>query len=133
MHYFELSASVMAGKNYRLWLRMKGANNSGYSDSVWVQTSDSVDSAGTPIFRIGTTSATRVNLQDCTGCTISGWGWQDNGFGTGVLGPVLRFANGGEWYRGVVRNPADDAPGPVHRRMICPQPFMAGLRRLRRP
>lgn len=95
VHYFELSASVVAGKNYRLWLRMKGANNSGYNDSVWVQTSDTVDSTGAPIFRIGTPSATRVNLQDCTGCTISGWGWQDNGFGTGVLGPVLRFANGG--------------------------------------
>ncbi len=24
-----------------------------------------------------------------------GWGWQDNGYGIGVLGPVLRFATGG--------------------------------------
>ena len=47
------------------------------------------------MFRIGTTSATRVNLQDCSGCTISGWGWQDNGYGTSVLGPTLRFATGG--------------------------------------
>ena len=95
MHYVQVNASVMAGTNYRLWLRMKGAGNSGYNDSVWVQTSATVDSAGAPIFRIGTTSATRVNLQDCSGCTISGWGWQDNGYGTGVLGPVLRFAAGG--------------------------------------
>jgi hypothetical protein len=95
-HYVELSVNVVADKNYRVWLRMKGASNSGYNDSVWVQTSGTVDSAGTPVFRIGTTSATRVNLQDCSGsCTISGWGWQDNGFGTGVLGPVLRFASGG--------------------------------------
>ena len=95
VHYVDLSVTVAPDTNYRLWLRMKGASNSGYSDSVWIQTSDTVDSGGTPAFRIGTTSATRVNLQDCTGCTISGWGWQDNGYGTGVLGPVLRFANGG--------------------------------------
>jgi len=95
VHYVELSVTVAANTDYRLWLRMKGASNSGYNDSVWVQTSDTVDGAGSPVFRIGTTSATRVNLQDCTGCTISGWGWQDNGYGAGVLGPVFRFATGG--------------------------------------
>jgi hypothetical protein len=94
-HYVELGATVEAGKPYRVWLRLKGASNSGYSDSVWVQASDSVDANGNPVFRIGSTSATRVNLQDCAGCTISGWGWQDNGYGTNVLGPTLRFATGG--------------------------------------
>jgi Bacterial Ig domain len=94
-HYVELSVNVQPDIDYRLWLRLKAAGNSGYSDSVWVQTSDTVDTNGGPIFRIGTSSATRVNLQDCTGCTVSGWGWQDNGFGTGVLGPALRFATGG--------------------------------------
>jgi hypothetical protein len=94
-HYFELGATVEADTNYRIWLRLKGASNSGYSDSVWVQASDSVDSSGNPVYRIATTSATRVNLQDCAGCTISGWGWQDNGYGTNVLGPTLRFATGG--------------------------------------
>ena len=88
-------ANVLPDTNYRLWLRLKAAGNSGYSDSVWVQTSDTVDTNGSPIFRVGTSSATRVNLQDCSGCSVSGWGWQDNGFGTGVLGPALRFATGG--------------------------------------
>jgi hypothetical protein len=96
VHFVELAVNVMPDTDYRLWLRLKGAGNSGYNDSVWVQTPDTVDPDGTPIFRIGTTSATRVNLQDCNGCSsISGWGWQDNGFGAGVLGPVLRFATGG--------------------------------------
>jgi hypothetical protein len=94
-HYVELSVNVQPDIDYRLWLRLKAAGNSGYSDSAWVQSSDTVDANGGPIFRIGTSSATRVNLQDCTGCTVSGWGWQDNGFGTGVLGPALRFATGG--------------------------------------
>ena len=94
-HYVEFSVNVVPDTNYRMWLRLKGAGNSGYSDSVWVQTADTVDASDTPVFRIGTTSATRVNLQDCTGCSIAGWGWQDNGFGTGTLGPLLRFATGG--------------------------------------
>ena len=93
--FVEFAVSVMPDTNYRLWLRLKGASNSGYSDSVWVQTSDTVDTGGAAVYRIGTASATRVNLQDCSGCTISGWGWQDNGYGTGVLGPALRFATGG--------------------------------------
>ena len=29
------------------------------------------------------------NLEDCGGCGLSGWGWQDNGYGTGVLGPAV--------------------------------------------
>jgi hypothetical protein len=94
-HYVELTVNVLPDTNYRLWLRLKGASNSGYSDSVWVQTTDTVDGNGAPVYRLDTTSATRVNLQDCSGCTISGWGWQDNGYGTNVLGPVLRFATGG--------------------------------------
>jgi hypothetical protein len=94
-HYVEIPITVQADRNYRVWLRLKGAGNSGYSDSVWVQTSGTVDVGGAAVYRIGSTSATRVNLQDCAGCSISGWGWQDNGYGTGVLGPILRFATGG--------------------------------------
>jgi hypothetical protein len=62
------------------------------NDSVWVQTSGTIDASGAPLYRIGTTSATMVNLEDCSGCTVSGWGWQDNGFGSGVSGPLLTFA-----------------------------------------
>ncbi|HEY7496928.1 MAG TPA: Ig-like domain-containing protein [Vicinamibacterales bacterium] len=94
-HYVEIPVTVQADRNYRIWLRMKAAGNSGYSDSVWVQASGTVDASGAAIYRIGSTSATRVNLQDCSGCSVSGWGWQDNGYGTGVLGPALRFATGG--------------------------------------
>jgi hypothetical protein len=36
-----------------------------------------------------------VNLEDCNGCRLSNWGWQDNGYGTGVLGPVVYFAQTG--------------------------------------
>ncbi|MBI3652029.1 MAG: hypothetical protein HY231_13495 [Acidobacteria bacterium] len=36
-----------------------------------------------------------VNLEDCAGCGLSGWGWQDNGWGVGVLGPVIYFQTSG--------------------------------------
>jgi hypothetical protein len=36
-----------------------------------------------------------VNLEDCSGCGLSGWGWQDNGYGAGVLGPEIYFAASG--------------------------------------
>jgi hypothetical protein len=32
----------------------------------------------TPTFRIGTTTSAEVNLEDCLGCRLGGWGRQDN-------------------------------------------------------
>jgi hypothetical protein len=94
-NYFEMSFIAQANTAYRLWIRGKGYNNSGYSDSVYAQFSNSVNSGGTPIYRIGTTSGVMVNLEDCSGCGINGWGWQDDGFGAGVLGPLVYFATSG--------------------------------------
>jgi hypothetical protein len=62
---------------------------------VFVQFSGSVTSGGSATWRLGTTSATEVNLEDCSGCGISGWGWQDNGWGTNVMGPLVYFATTG--------------------------------------
>ena len=89
--YFELNFYAVAGRAYRLWIRGKAQNDSPYNDSAFIQFSGSVDSTGTPVFRIGTTDATVFNLEDCLGCGIQGWGWQDNGWGVGVLGPLLYF------------------------------------------
>jgi phosphatidylserine/phosphatidylglycerophosphate/cardiolipin synthase-like enzyme len=97
--YFEMSFTAEANTGYRLWMRGKAANNNGYNDSVWVQFDDSVSTpGGAAVYRIGTTSATWVNLQDCSGATISGWGWQDNGYAAspcGYLGPLIYFATSG--------------------------------------
>jgi hypothetical protein len=35
------------------------------------------------------------NDEDCSGCGLAGWGWQDNGYGAGVLGPAIRFETTG--------------------------------------
>jgi hypothetical protein len=92
-HYFETTFNAQAGVAYRLWMRGKADVNSTNNDSAWVQFSGSVDSSGTPVFRIGTTSATMFNLEECTGCGLSAWGWNDNLFGG--LGPLIYFATSG--------------------------------------
>jgi hypothetical protein len=61
-----------------------------------VQFSDAVDESGAAAWPIGTTLATFVSLEECSGCGVSGWGWQDNAYGSpGALGPVVRFARSG--------------------------------------
>jgi hypothetical protein len=93
--YFEMTFNAAAGTNYRLWLRGKAQGDMWSNDSVFIQFSDSVDGGGAPVYRIGTTGATEMNLEDCSGCGIQGWGWQDNGWGVGVFGPLVRFATSG--------------------------------------
>jgi hypothetical protein len=91
-NFFELTFTADAGRPYRLWIRGKADSNSYANDSVFVQFSDSVTSSGTAAYRIGTTTATEFNLEACSGCGLSGWGWEDNGWGAGVLGPRIYFA-----------------------------------------
>jgi phospholipase D-like protein len=94
-NYFEMQFNAEAGRGYRLWIRGKAANDYWGNDSVYAQFSGAVTSSGTPTFRIGTTSGTEVNMEECSGCGLSGWGWQDNGWGVGVLGPLVYFATTG--------------------------------------
>jgi hypothetical protein len=85
VHFFELTFDAEAGRPYHLWLRGKATSNSYSNDSVYVQFSDSVDATGIPIARVGTTQSAEINLEDCSGCGVAGWGWQDNGYaGTGA-------------------------------------------------
>jgi hypothetical protein len=94
-HYFELTFTATAGKPYRLWIRGRAERDYWGNDSVHVQFSGSLDASGLPRWRIGTSAATAVNLEDASGAGLSGWGWQDNGYGTGVLGPVVYFETTG--------------------------------------
>ena len=89
---FDLTFNAAAGRAYRLWLRARALNDSFNNDSVFVQFDGSVDAGGVPIWRTNTTSATAVVLEACGGCGVAGWGWQDNGYGLNVAGPVVYFA-----------------------------------------
>lgn len=91
----ELDFEAAAGQPYRLWVRARALHDHWGNDSIHVQFSGSVDSHGDQVFRIGTTGSAVVNLEDCSGCGLRGWGWQDNGWGVGVLGPTIYFAESG--------------------------------------
>lgn len=94
--YFELTFTARGNTPYRLWVRGRAENNSTSNDSVYFQFSDSVSDSGAPTWRIGSTTGTGVILEHCSGCGISGWGWQDNGWGSPTtLGTLVRFATDG--------------------------------------
>jgi hypothetical protein len=83
-------------QTYKLWVRLKADNNYWGNDSVWLQFSGAVGAAGQPAYRIGTTSGLAVNLEECSGCGVSGWGWEDDGWGAiNRNGKTLRFPDGG--------------------------------------
>ena len=92
--YFELAFDVVAGQPYHLWIRGKAQKNSWANDSVYIQFADP-GGLPTPTFGRGTTSATAVSIEDCTGCNVSEWGWQDNAYG--ALAPNLVFDRTGTY------------------------------------
>ena len=59
-----------------------------------MQFGDSVTDTGAPLWRIGSAAALAVNLEDCVGCGVAGWGWQDNASWTGDVARI-RFATSG--------------------------------------
>jgi hypothetical protein len=84
---------------YKLWVRLRADNNSWANDSVWVQFSGAADPAGTPKYTLGSTSGLAVSLEECVNCGVSGWGWEDDGWGAlNTNGILLRFPSGGEQY-----------------------------------
>jgi endonuclease/exonuclease/phosphatase family metal-dependent hydrolase len=93
-NYFEMTFNAQAGTAYRLWFRAKASSNSWQADSVYVQFSNSVTSSGASSFRIGTTAATTMVLEDCHGCGVSGWGWNDNYYGS-ATGTLIYFKTTG--------------------------------------
>ena len=93
-NYFEANVSASSGTNYHVWLRLRGVGNSKWNESVWVQFSDSLDQNGNEIYRIGSGSALLVNLENCNGCGVSGWGWQDGAYWLGQTN-TIRFPSSG--------------------------------------
>jgi len=91
--YFELTFQADAGVAYHLWMRGKAVSNYWGNDSVYVQYSDSVTSAGAATARIGSTSAQTVSIENGTNAGLAGWGWNDDGYEG--LGGSIYFATTG--------------------------------------
>src|SRR5439155_14762251 len=95
-NYFEATFEAAGNTRYRVWFRIHAIGDSKFNDSVFVQYSDSLDgAAGSPIYRLGTTSAVNVNLWTCSTCQSFGWGWQRNAYWLADSGDVW-FQNGGQ-------------------------------------
>lgn len=94
-NFFEMTFQAEVSTTYRVWLRLRAENNSKWNDAVWVQFNDSVNASGGATYRIGTTSGLMVNLERCSGCGTSNWGWYNSAYwlsqDTGI-----RFATSGQ-------------------------------------
>lgn len=97
-NYFELTFNADAGRPYRLWIRGRAENDAWTNDSVFVQFSGTVSEWGTAEYRIGTTSAASLSIEEGGGMGLSGWGWQDTGYGT-VAPPIYFAASGAQRIR----------------------------------
>jgi len=71
-----------------------------------VQFSTAVSALGAPLNRIGTPSAASLSIEDGLNAGLSGWGWQDNAYGS--FAPPMYF----------------EADGPV---VVCIQPREDGI------
>jgi hypothetical protein len=100
--YFDVTFTATAGVPYHLWVRGKAEQDYYGNDSVFVQFSNSVTPDGIATFRIGTSNATAVILEDCGGCGEQGWGWQDDDYG-GFGAPIYFDRSGPQTIRVIRR------------------------------
>jgi subtilisin family serine protease len=77
--FFDVRFTPDPGVPYRLWLRMKAGGDSKWNDSVWLQFSDARLN-GTTAYGINSESGIAINLENCSNCGMSGWGWQDGAY-----------------------------------------------------
>ena len=73
------------------------------------------------MWRIGTTSGTYVNIEENKGTGLNGWGWQDNGYGIDVLGPLVYFETTGDQTLRI--QPREDGIG-IDQIVLSPDTFL---------
>ena len=94
--YVEFGFLADPTQEYKLWIRMKAENDHWANDSVFVQFTGERRRRQSDL-RLGSISALAVNLEECSGCGVSGWGWEDDGWGApNRNGVTLRFPEGGD-------------------------------------
>jgi hypothetical protein len=91
--YVDVRFYAAAGVPYHLWFRMQAKDDDFTSDSMFVQFSGAVTPQGTAVNRIGTSGAGIVVLEEGKGAGLTGWGWNDEAYGT-LAAPVYFAASG---------------------------------------
>lgn len=97
-NYVDVWVAADPTQSYKLWVRLRAENDYWGNDSIFVQfEGGAVTRDGQTRFATGTTDALDINLEQCSGCGISGWGWRDERWGDRLAAaPVLlRFPRGG--------------------------------------
>jgi hypothetical protein len=96
-HYVDTWFFADPSQTYKLWVRLKAQNDSWTNDSIVVQFEGGAISGGQPRYAIGTTDGLAINLERCSNCGVSGWGWRDERWGTtlGAAPVLVRFPTGG--------------------------------------
>jgi hypothetical protein len=96
-HYVDTWFLADPSQNYKLWVRLKAQNDSWINDSVIVQFDGGAVTNGQSRYAIGTTDGLAINLERCSNCGLSGWGWRDERWGTtlGAAPVLVRFPTGG--------------------------------------
>jgi probable HAF family extracellular repeat protein len=100
--YFEATFDAPAATPYTLWLRLRATGDTKASESVWVQYSDA-RANGSSVFPIGSTSGLLVNLEPCSNCGVSGWGWKNGAYWLSQASTVSFTATGRHTIRIQVR------------------------------
>jgi hypothetical protein len=91
--YVDVRFYAAAGVPYHLWFRMRAESDSYLNDSMFVQFSGTVNAQGSAVNRIGSTNAAIVILEEGNAAGVSGWGWNDDAYGT-LAAPVYFAASG---------------------------------------
>ncbi|MEQ1727807.1 MAG: carbohydrate-binding protein, partial [Vicinamibacterales bacterium] len=97
--WFEFTFNADASTPYHVWVRLRATGNTKLNDSLFAQFSDAVTATGTPLFRMGTTSALTLNLQTSNGAKLNGWGWVDGAYWLSQLSTVSFSASGAHTLR----------------------------------
>ena len=94
--YVDVGFAADSTQTYKLWVRLKADGNHWSNDSIWLQLTNAVDSSGRSIAP-GSSAGIEVNLEECSGCGVSGWGWRDEAWGQrDVIGTLtVRFTKSG--------------------------------------
>jgi regulation of enolase protein 1 (concanavalin A-like superfamily) len=100
--YFDVTFDALAGQPYTLWLRLRAASDSKYNESVWVQFSDARVN-GAPVYALDSTGALLVNLENCSGCGVAGWGWHNTAYWLSQAATVTFATSGPHTLRVQVR------------------------------
>ncbi|HUR32635.1 MAG TPA: carbohydrate-binding protein [Vicinamibacterales bacterium] len=92
--YLEIPITAAAGVPYHVWVRLRAPGDSKWNDSVWLQFSDATAANGNPVYRIGSNAALLLNLEQCSGCGMAGWGWVDGAYWLAQTS-IVQFAAAG--------------------------------------